>query len=188
MMRLPAIFQRFRRAKDGLAAVEFAFILPVMITMFFGTVEMSNALGARADVTSMASTAADLVAQQSNMTNADMTNVMSAVNSILYPYTTNSATIVISSVVVDSSGNYKVAWSDVWKGSAASGSARTVGSTITTLPAGLLTAGSGQGIIMAEITYNYTSASTQLMKLPITMSNVFYSKPRKSLTVTRSAS
>ena len=184
-MRIIPILQRFRRAKDGLAAVEFAFILPVLITMFFGTVEMSNALGARADVTAIASTAADLVAQQSNVTNADMTNVMSALNSILYPYPTSTATIVISSVVVDNSGNGKVAWSD-----AQNGTARTVGSTIPTtiLPAGLLTAGSGQGIIMAEITYNYSSTSTQVMKLPISMSNVFFAKPRKSLTVTRSAS
>ena len=48
---------RFRKAKDGLAAVEFALLLPVMITLFFGVVEVSLALMCRADVTNVAAQA-----------------------------------------------------------------------------------------------------------------------------------
>src|SRR5438874_1121978 len=53
----------YRRAADkgGAAAVEFAMLLPIMITLFFGVVETSLALLCRADVSVMASTAADLV-------------------------------------------------------------------------------------------------------------------------------
>jgi len=60
---MQALLRRFRKAKDGLAAVEFAMLLPVMITLFFGVVELSLALACRADVTNMAAAAADLVAQ-----------------------------------------------------------------------------------------------------------------------------
>ncbi len=177
------LLRKFYKARDGLAAIEFAFIAPVMITLFFGTVELSNALSARQDVTSIASTAADLVAQQSTITNADMSNVLDAMGAILYPYPTDVATIVISSVV-DTGATYpKVAWSD-----AQNGTARQVDSSVTTLPSGLIVSGSGQSIIMVEVTYTYASASTQLLKLPITMTSVFYAKPRKSLTVTRTAS
>ncbi len=55
----------------GLAAVEFALLLPVMITMFFGVVELSLALLCRADVSIMASTAADLIAQESTTQTSD---------------------------------------------------------------------------------------------------------------------
>lgn len=58
-------WRQFPNAKGGLAAVEFALLLPVMITLFFGVVEVSLALLCRADVSIMASTAADLIGQES---------------------------------------------------------------------------------------------------------------------------
>ena len=44
------ILARWRRSESGLAAVEFAFLAPVMIALFFGMVELSLGLTARADV------------------------------------------------------------------------------------------------------------------------------------------
>jgi Flp pilus assembly protein TadG len=95
MLRAARAWRRFRRDHKGLAAVEFALILPVMITLFFGIVELSMALAARADVTNMASIAADLVAQESSMTAQDMSNVFAASSAILYPYSTTPATITV---------------------------------------------------------------------------------------------
>ena len=63
MMRRAVSQGSFRHAKDGAAAVEFALLLPLMITMFFGVVETTLALLCRADVSVMASTAADLISQ-----------------------------------------------------------------------------------------------------------------------------
>ena len=59
----------FRKDRsDGVAAVEFALLLPVMITLFFGVVETSLALVCRADVSQMAATAADLISQVNTAT------------------------------------------------------------------------------------------------------------------------
>jgi len=55
--------QRFHKSEDGVSAIEFAFILPVMVVMFLGVVEVSNYVMAARRVASVASTAADLVAQ-----------------------------------------------------------------------------------------------------------------------------
>jgi Flp pilus assembly protein TadG len=175
--------KRFAAARQGMAAVEFAFIAPVMITMFFGTVELAQALNARQNVTNVASAAADLVAQQTNISNAEMTNVMAALNSILYPFSSDTATIVISSVVDNGAGGGRVSWSD-----AQHGTPRAVNSVITDLPDGLIVSGSGTSVIMAEVTYHYASTSTQLLKLPVSMTNKFYARPRRSLVITRSAS
>ena len=115
---------RMWRSKDGLAAVEFALLAPVMLLMFFGTVELSAALDCRARVNNVASTAADLVAQETSVSSSDMANVFAALNSIIYPYSTTPAKIVISSLTYNTSTTGKVAWSD-----AQNATARTVGSS-----------------------------------------------------------
>ena len=101
-------WRQFRKAQKGLAAVEFALLLPVMITMFFGVVELSLALLCRADVSIMASTAADLIAQESTTQTSDLSNVYSAAGTVLYPYYSSAMpiaqapTIRITSIVYNS--------------------------------------------------------------------------------------
>lgn len=163
------------RDQRGLAAVEFALLLPVMLTLFFGVVEVSLALACRADVINATSTAADLVAQESSITTADMNNVYAALNAILYPYDAGAARITLTSIVYDTGSQSltsgKVAWS-----CSKNGTARSTGATVT-LPSGLMTANGS--VIMSEISYNYVSPTTKVITGPITMANTFYTKPRR---------
>jgi len=168
--------QQLWKAKDGLAAVEFAFLAPVMLLMFFGTVELSAALDCRARVTAVASTAADLVAQDTVISPSDMTNIFAALNAIIYPYPSTPAKIIISSVIDNGSGGGKVAWSD-----AQNTTKRSVGSAVT-VPTGLIT--SGGSVILAEITYSYASPTTQFLTGAVTMTKSFYARPRRSATIT----
>lgn len=170
---------RMAKTRDGLAAVEFAFLAPVMIVMFFGVVELSSAVDCHTRVATVASTAADLVSQETTVSSSDMSNVFSALNAILYPYSSTPAKIVISSIV-DNNGVDKVAWSN-----AQNATARTVGSTVA-VPAGLIVSGSGGSVILAEISYAYSSPTTQVLTGAVTMTGSFYAKPRRSLTVTHS--
>ena len=64
-----------RRAQSGMAAVEFAMVLPAMLALVFGAIEVSNALICKANVTNTASTAADLVGQETQVTDADLNDV-----------------------------------------------------------------------------------------------------------------
>ncbi|HUO98450.1 MAG TPA: TadE/TadG family type IV pilus assembly protein [Rhizomicrobium sp.] len=168
----------FARCKRGMAAVEFALVAPVMIAMFFGTVELSEALACRSRVDRMSATAADLVAQSTSVSTADMTNIFGASNAVLYPFSSAQAQIVVSSLVDDGHGGAKVAWSN-----AQHATPRTVGSAVT-VPTGLIVSGSGGSVIFAEISYNYTSPTTDVLPGTITMTSSFYSRPRRSTTVT----
>ena len=171
---------RFGSAQGGMAAVEFAFLLPVMLTMFFGVVEVSMALSCRADVTNVASTAADLTAQASSLSASDVSNIFSATSAILYPYDASAARITITSIAYNTTSKSltsgKVAWS-----CASSGAARGKGDNVT-LPAGLMT--ENGSVIMAEITYNYTSPTTKVITGPMAMTNTFYTKPRRVAQIT----
>ena len=179
--------------QDGTAAVEFAMLMPVMITLFFGVVESSLALICRSDVSLMASTAGDLISQVNTASSADISNVYSAASTVLYPYydpaVTGSAkpSIRITSVNDDGSGaagqnqlTGKVAWVCTQTGSGTLPSAPTVGSTVT-FPQPLMT--DKGSIIIADISYLYTSPTSKLINQSITFTNRFYAKPRRVLQI-----
>jgi len=170
-------FERIRGEKGGMAAVEFALILPALLALVFGAIEVTNVLIVKSDTTNLASTAADLVAQESSVSNADITNVFNALTALIYPYNSSAAKIVITSIIDDGHGGGKVAWSD-----AKNGTARSVGSTVT-VPSGLIT--TGGSTILAEVTYTYSTPSTYLVKIPVTLTNSFYSHPRRVAQIAR---
>jgi Flp pilus assembly protein TadG len=177
---------RFRKSQDGAAAVEFALLLPVMITMFFGMVETTLALVCRADISQMAATSADLISQVNTANSGDISNVYAAAGTILYPYYTGGATgkptIRITSVVYDSSSatpttSGKVAWTCTQTGTGTlTPASRSVNSTVTFSQPLMITSGS---VLMAEVAYNYASPTTQTIVGSINMSNNFYTKPRR---------
>lgn len=186
----------FRKAKDGTAAVEFALLLPMMITLFFGVVESTLALLCRADVSVMASTAADLISQKSAATTADLSNVYSAAGTILYPYYNPSAsgsakpTIRITSVIYDttsqSTTSGKVDWTCTQAGSGTlSPASRAKGDTVT-LPQALMTANGS--VVIAEVAYSYASPTTKIITGPVNMTNNFWTKPRRVAQITKPAS
>jgi hypothetical protein len=176
----------FRKSNDGVAAVEFAILLPLLISMFFGVVETSLALLCRADVSMMASTAADLISQVNAASTTDITNVYAAAGTILYPYydpSNGSAkpTIRITSVIYDTTSNSttsgKVAWTCTQAGSGTlTPASRAVGDTVT-LPQALMT--TNGSVIIAEVAYNYASPTTKVITGPINVTNNFYTKPRR---------
>jgi Flp pilus assembly protein TadG len=173
------LFERFAACAKGLAAVEFAMVAPLMISMYFGVTELSDGYTASSKVTAVASSAADLVAQKSSICNADMTDIFSAVSAIMFPYPINNMTVVISSVVDNGNNTVKVAWSD-----AQNGSARAVGSAVT-IPSGLITSGSGGSIILSEVTYNYSSPTGHLIYGSVPLSDKFYLHPRRTAQIPR---
>lgn len=175
-MRRP-LFLRMLRSCSGVAAVEFALISPLLIAMFFGLYELSNALECRTDVINMANNTADLAAQSVSLSNSDVSNIFDAASSVLYPYTSSGVKIVISSVVDDGHGHATVAWSDT-----RNGSARAVGSSVN-VPAGVLP--SNGSVILAEVTYPYSSPTTVEITGRITMSATAYALPRLSTQVAR---
>ena len=169
--------RRFLKANRGLAAVEFAFVAPVMVVMFYGAIEIVEAVDCKVRVSDMASTTADLVAQSVAVSTTDINNIFGASNAILFPYPSGGTKIVVSSLVDNGHGGATVAWSE-----AQNTTKRTQGSTVA-VPAGLIVSGSGGSVILAEITYTYNSPTTKFLSSAMTMTGTFYSKPRRSVVV-----
>lgn len=56
-------FKRFLRADKGVAAIETAIILPIMLVLFFGMIDLTSLISFNRKITYSASVVADLVAQ-----------------------------------------------------------------------------------------------------------------------------
>jgi len=174
MLRLPICLIRGTR---GMAAVEFALLAPVLATLLMGTIELCNALECRQKVSSETSSIADLVAQASSVSAADLNNIFNAGNSILYPFGPGNVTVVVSSIVNQPSGANTVAWSVPYNG----GTALQQNAPVT-VPAGIIA--TGGSAIFVQVSYNYTSPIGQFIFGTIAMSDSFYCRPRQSTQVT----
>jgi Flp pilus assembly protein TadG len=164
----------------GVSAVEFAMLLPLMVTLYLGAVEISQGIGADRKVTLTSRTVADLVSQVASVNNNDMTNSLNAATSVMAPYPTSNLKIVISSVTIDAQGKATIAWSDTLNGTA-----RSKGSTVT-LPAALSIPSSS--LIWSEVQYTYKPVIGYVVTGTLTLNDQIYMRPRMSDTVARTTS
>jgi Flp pilus assembly protein TadG len=107
-IRLPRYLRNSRAflADDkGLAAIELALILPVMLMLMSLVVFGGQAYGVQRKVTMAATTVANIFAQANNIntstiTAAELTQILSYPNVILYPYDASGAAVVVSQLLV----------------------------------------------------------------------------------------
>ena len=106
-----AVLSEFARDKRGVSAVEFAMLLPLMLTLYLGGVEVSQGISIDRKVTLTARTVADLVAQVATIDTTGVNAALGASAAILAPYPDTNAKITVSVVTIDANGNAKIAWS-----------------------------------------------------------------------------
>ncbi|MEN0653586.1 MULTISPECIES: TadE/TadG family type IV pilus assembly protein [Hyphobacterium] len=165
------------RRQDGVSAVEFALIAPIMMLFYLGVVEVSLALGVDRKVTSTASALADLVAQDDVITDDEMAQILAAGPVLVAPHPGTPLQIRISSVTMNLTGDAEVDWSD------ARGMTPLGEGTRYTPPTGILSP--GRSIIMVEVSYRYDSAFAEIGVGRFDIAETFYLRPRRSLVVSR---
>jgi Flp pilus assembly protein TadG len=152
-------------------------LLPLMITLYLGSVEVSQGIGIDRKVTLTTRTVADLASQVSSINNADMANMLNASAAVIAPYDTSKLKVTVSAVMVDSNGVAKVTWSDTLNGTK-----RAVGSTVT-LPTALNVANTT--LIWSEVSYSYKPVIGYVITGTLNLADQIYMRPRLSDTVTR---
>lgn len=168
------------RDQRGISAVEFALLLPLMVTLYLGTTEISQGISADRKVTLTTRTVADLVSQTTSINNAGITDILNASAAVMAPFSTNGLTVTVSSVNIDANSKATVTWSD-----SLNGTARTVGSTVT-LPTALVIPNSS--VIWSEVQYTYKPTIGYVITGTLTLKDKLYMAPRISTSVVRTAS
>jgi Flp pilus assembly protein TadG len=180
LLSRPMLLQRiasFAQDRRGISAVEFAMLLPLLVTLYFGVVEVTQGVAIDRKVTLTTRTMADLASQVSSINNSEMTNLLNASAAVMAPYQLSPLKIVLSAVTIDGNGTAKIAWSDTLNGTA-----RTVGSTVS-LPAVLNVANTT--LIWSEVSYTYTPDVGYVITGTLNLNDQLYMRPRLSETVTR---
>lgn len=169
-MRLPFSIRRFGRAKKGLAALEFAILAPMMVFLLFGSVDLIDMLGANKRAQNAAASLADVVARDTEVSNAEVTNFWAALNVLMFPDSGAAMQMRITSVSIQSATTARVVWSE-GRGMAA----RTTNSLVS-LPPAMMTPGTS--VIMAEAVYTYNAPLGFLTAGPIAMRHTAYRRSR----------
>lgn len=155
----------------AVAAVELAVIAPLMLLMFFASVEFSSGVAIDRKVTLVAHTLADLTSRSTIVTDIDLTNFFAAGNGIMYPYPASPVRSTISELYVEPDTLVaRVQWS--------SGAAPRAAKSTMTIPAALQVAGSY--LIYSEVSYTFMPAVPWILQGGITLSDESYSRPRQS--------
>jgi Flp pilus assembly protein TadG len=170
----------FLKDRGGVSAVEFAMVLPLMLTLWLGTSEVSQAIGIDRKVTLTARAVADLVSQVPSINNAGMNDVLAASSAILAPFPVDKAKITVSLIKIDNNGIAKIEWSDT-----KNGTARGVGSVVT-VPAALKI--NNTYLVWGEAEYSYTPSFGSVISGTVNLKDQIYMRPRLSDTVTRTVS
>ena len=116
---------RFRRNERGVAAVEFALILPFLLTLYLGSVEASSLFTVDRRIEVIATTTADLIArwnpQEGAIPTSTVADYFKAAENIITPYSTVGLTQVVSFLQVSATGVATVVWSCGYNGGTARG-------------------------------------------------------------------
>jgi Flp pilus assembly protein TadG len=164
--------RRFTRSNRGISVVEFALLVPIMVTLFIGGTELTQGITIKRKTTIATRTIADLVAQDTSITNAEMTAIFAATSSVLAPYPASNLKLIVSSVNIAANGTATIVWSDAHGGA----TPRAVGSTVT-LPDGL-NAFPNTTLIWAEADYSYTPVIGYVISGTMNLKDKLYLRPR----------
>ena len=164
---------RFGGDRRGVSAVEFALLAPVMITLYFGCVEISDGVAADRKVSLTAAALANLAAQATTISTNDMTNILNAASAIIAPYDAGKLKITVSCLSIDANKNATVKWSQT-----RNGAARATGSTYTFDGATSALDVANSQLILAEASYAYTPVVGMVITGTITLSDRMFMSPR----------
>lgn len=161
---------RFARDRRGAAAVEFAFVAPAMMLLYYGMVESTQALLANRRASYLTTAVGDLVTQQAQVTPDDVDNIFNAATAVLKPFPsdTGSLAIRVTSIQMNASGVPSVIWSRA-RG--------TIPATnLATIDANLKTA--NNTLVRAETIYTFKTPFQKMMPGTFTFRHTADLRPR----------
>lgn len=116
--RVRSLFSRFARDRQGMGAVEFAMIAPLLLMLYITAFEVTIGLSVAKRATRSAGAIADLTTQTDTLTTTTLTTMKDVAGALFAPYSTDDMTLQITGIDIGSSGAATVRWSWAQDGTA----------------------------------------------------------------------
>ncbi len=176
------LFKRLRKDQSGVAALEIAFIMPFLLFLYFGLVDLTAMISLNRKVTYAASVVADLVTQNdTTVTSANITDYFSAASLVMKPTPMTNVRVEVYQY-----RNVSGTITNQWSRKSANGAACTAPTTAGMN--GLMT--DGNDLIVAVVCTTYTPYIATFLGQQIlgattfTMNEQIALRPRQSATLT----
>ncbi len=109
--------RNFALTRRATAAVEFALIVPAMLVLYMGSIEVSQVISVDRKMSAAAAALGDLVAQSDGeISAATLNDYFQAVGLIMTPYPDDNLKQLVTLVYVDEDGDTSVRWSVGYNG------------------------------------------------------------------------
>ncbi len=161
--------------EDGIAAIEFAIIAPIMIIMYFGLAEMASAISIDRRISHGTNVAGDMATQQPEILLTDIEEIVSASLRVMNIPDISRVSMDIESFILpaadqppESRGRIRV--------NASAGNFTNFDAT--SLDTKILSANSG--VVVTRVTYQYSPLKLRYFDTDITLNETFMLKPRRS--------
>ena len=155
----------------GSAMVDFALVLPILLMLFVGVVEVTNVLRLDRKVVAAAQTTADLITQRREVSDAQLNDFLRAAELILEPFPVSDFAVGISGIRYHpSSGDPEVTWTK----------SRNGGSVPNALTVAQGLGERGEGVVVVRVTYNYTPVFFDFVLSATEIEETAVMRPRRS--------
>jgi Flp pilus assembly protein TadG len=174
--RYCSVLRRFARDPKAVSAIEFAMVLPFMLALYIGAIELGDGLTIRFKATQAVRSVTSLASEYVSINTATMSTILNAASTVITPYSTSNLAITLSEITTNASGQGTVTWS-----CSLNGTPHAWNSSYT-LPATLQTA--NITVLLGEVTYPYTPGLGYVISGTINIYQSLYFYPRLTPTIT----
>jgi Flp pilus assembly protein TadG len=168
--------KRLIRDCAAVSAVEFALLLPLMLTLYIGGVEIGDGIAVQFRATLAARTVADLASRYTTIDTPTMSSILNSASTVIAPYSATGMGMTVSEVTTDANGNATITWS-----CALGATAHTFGGGAT-LPSNVNA--KNISIIWGEVKYPFNPQLGYVLTGNINIYQQMYFYPRLATSVT----
>lgn len=190
--------RKFSTDTDAVAATEFAIVVPFMLVLLVGGVELGDGMAINVKVSATAHSVADMVTQNTTLSTTQMQNILTGASAIIapYPINGNQLNVTVSEISSDASGNLTLQWSQSYNGTSFGPGRPGIGSSTSpaygalSLPTSLNgTVGSASDVnnqndqvsyIVSEVSYAYTPNLGYTISGTVSLADSYWLFPRCS--------
>jgi Flp pilus assembly protein TadG len=185
--------RKFSTDAHAVAAIEFAIVVPFMLLLYIGGIELADGMAINVKVSATAHSVTDMVTQNTSLSTAQMQNILTGATAIIAPYPVTSSSssllsVTVSEISSDANGNLTLQWSQSYNGTSF-GLGRT-NLTNLTVPTSLNgTVGNANNpnnqndqvsFIVGEVSYAYTPNLGYTISGTVNLQDTYWLFPRCS--------